>query len=558
MKMRVFFTCLLVLGIFAIELSPRASADTGNNIKPPSDIPVIIDSSSNSSDGGPIISRPVNALEPVVNEITPYVAYGDREMRASWIATVKNINMPAGMDETAFRLWAEESILFLKNNGLNTAVFQVRPTGDALYRSSLVPWSSFITDKAQGTDPGYDPLGIMVETAHKHGIELHAWLNPYRITMPSDSTDSLSPTNIAAKNPSYLVQYGGQYYLNPGIPEVSAHFVEVVKEIVTNYDVDAIHMDDYFYPYPVSGQEYNDSLTFSQYGADYDNIGDWRRDNVTRLVRDVYNGIKSIKPYVQFGISPFGVWRNKSSDPTGSDTTAGHECYDSLYADTRLWIKEGIIDYIAPQIYWSTEFKAADYDILADWWNNEITAYANTRPVKLYFGLADYKVNNDNDVKWGDVNQISAQIDINRAKPLVFGQMHYSIASMKENALGHVDNLRVGQYNSKKLTPEVYTQNFQKPLDILSLTISDKTSSSFNINTPDPNTRKFVIYRFDGRISGNVDENTEIYDIIYKSGNATSYTDNGAVSGAAYTYEVKPVSSFGIVNDNVKIITLTR
>jgi len=473
-----------------------------------------------------------------------------REMRGTWIATVKNINMPEGMNEAAFRKWAVENMDFLLKNNFNTAVFQVRPTGDALYKSNYAPWSSFVTGKAQGTDPGYDPLQIMIDEAHARGIELHAWINPYRLTMPSDKVSGFASNNIAKLNPDWMVSYGGQYYLNPGIAEVRSHLVNVVAEIVDNYDVDAIHIDDYFYPYPVAGGVYNDDKEYAAYGQGFTNKDDWRRDNVTTLVRELYNTIKSRKSYVSFGISPFGVWRNKANDPTGSDTNAGHETYSSLYADTRLWINEGIIDYITPQIYWSTEFNAANYKTLSQWWSNEIKTQAVTKPVNLYIGMADYKVNDNADLKWNDPNEINQQVSINRDTANIFGQMHYSIASLKANALNHVNMLKSAHYNSVALTPAMPVSSPQTGLPIDSLSAEKANGgSSLNIASSDANTRKFLVYRFEGESVGEFNQNNLI-GVIYKAGGNTYYSDNTATAGKNYTYAVKPVSIHGIVNQS--------
>lgn len=214
------------------------------------------------------------------------------EMRAAWISTVANIDLQAGMNEADYTAWVESTVKMLKEKNFNTIVFQVKPTSDALYPSELAPWSQYITGEKQGTDPGYDPLQIMLDTAHDYGLELHAWINPYRVTMASDKFEDLDEANFAVKNEEWVVKHGSQYYLDPGIPEVSEYLVDTVEEIVENYDVDAVHMDDYFYP----GVEFEDEETFEEYGNDFAEIEDWRRNNVNELVADINQRVKEIKP----------------------------------------------------------------------------------------------------------------------------------------------------------------------------------------------------------------------------------------------------------------------
>ena len=265
------------------------------------------------------------------------------EMRAAWIATVQNIDMKAGMNKAQYTKWVQQTLDQLKASKFNTVIYQVKPTNDAFYPSKLAPWSSYVTGKKQGTNPGYDPLLIMIEEAHKRGMELHAWVNPYRVTMPGQKLNSLAPTNVARTNPSWVVKYGQQYYLNPGLPEVQNYLIATVEELVANYDIDAVHMDDYFYPYKIKNETFPDQAAFKKYGASFKKIADWRRNNVNQLVKDLHTTIKATKPHVQFGISSFGVWRNQSLDSTGSNTKAGVNNYDDLYADTRQWMKDGKI-----------------------------------------------------------------------------------------------------------------------------------------------------------------------------------------------------------------------
>lgn len=310
-----------------------------------------------------------------------------RQLRAAWIATVLNIDWPSKTGLSKDQQQAEFITLLdrLQAMGINAVIVQVRPTADAFYPSTLNPWSKYLTG-TQGVSPDYDPLAFMVQAAHKRNMEFHAWFNPYRVSMDTQ-LNALVPNHPARQNPDWVVSYGGKLWYDPGIPQVRSHIVDTIKEVVRNYDIDAVHFDDYFYPYP-DGTDFPDEQTYLTYGkASFPNKADWRRDNVNRLVKEVNAQIKQLKPHVKFGISPFGIWRNKSTDPSGSDTS-GFQAYDSLYADARTWIRQGWIDYIAPQIYWNIGFPAAAYEKLVPWWANEVKG----RATHLYIGHAVYKV----------------------------------------------------------------------------------------------------------------------------------------------------------------------
>jgi uncharacterized lipoprotein YddW (UPF0748 family) len=296
------------------------------------------------------------------------------EMRGVWIASVANIDWPsqAGLSTERQQFELDSMLDVLQGMGMNTVFLQVRPNGDALYPNKYAPWSKWLTGK-QGTPPApyYDPLAYAITGAHKRKMELHAWLNPYRATFDGD-TASLAPSHMFKALPSeyrnqWLFKYGNRYYFNPANPNVVDHLVEIVGDIVTRYNVDGIHFDDYFYPYKEAGETLNDYNEFASYSRGFTNIEDWRRDNVNRLIQGVNTKVKKIKPWVKFGVSPFGVWRNKDKDPVrGSDTRAGITCYDDLFADVLLWLEKDWIDYVAPQLYWSIGFAPADYKSFRD------------------------------------------------------------------------------------------------------------------------------------------------------------------------------------------------
>lgn len=332
-----------------------------------------------------------------------------KAMKGAWISTVFNLDWPSvssAGNESKQKKEFDSMLDKLKDVGFNAVFVQVRPSADSLYPSSLVPWSKVLTG-TQGKNPGYDPLEYMVNAAHARGMEFHAWFNPFRATTDA-STSALPSSHVAKAHPDWIVNAGGKLYINPGIPEARQQIIDTVMEVVKGYDIDGVHLDDYFYP---SNVTFDDDNTYKTYNpksiASKDN---WRRDNINEFVRQLGVQIHSAKPKVSYGISPFGVWRNIKNDSTGSDTTAGVTAYDSMYADVRTWIKQGWIDYVAPQIYWSLSFNAARYDKLVDWWVKEV---AGTN-VKLYIGQAAYKVGaSDQSAEWQSGQQIISQLKYN-------------------------------------------------------------------------------------------------------------------------------------------------
>lgn len=331
------------------------------------------------------------ALACVLTLVTPAFAAGtpsaSGEMRGVWVSSVYNLDYPSSptTDPDKLKAEADEILDNCVKWGLNAVFLQVRPSGDALYKSDLFPWSKYLTGSV-GTAPqdGFDPLEYWVEAAHKRGLELHAWINPYRITRSKDTEwNSLPSTHPAKMNPDWVVKYSdGNYYFDPGIPEVRDLVTRGAVEIVQNYDVDGLHMDDYFYP----GTDFNDAASYQKYGSSFSNIADFRRDSVNQLVAQLDTAVHNIDPDIQFGISPSGIWANKSTDPRGSDTN-GSEHYVSSYADSLYWIENGLVDYIIPQIYWEIGHKLADFATLADWWNDAVAG----SDVHLYIGMGAYR-----------------------------------------------------------------------------------------------------------------------------------------------------------------------
>ncbi len=375
---------------------------------------------------------------------------GAREMRGVWLATVANRDWPSKPGLTASQQRAEllTHLDTAVERRLNTVIFQVRPTADALWHSPYEPWSQVLTG-TQGKDPGWDPLGTAVEEAHARGLELHAWFNPYRIANHTDPT-KLVASHPARRHPEWVVTYGGKLYYNPGLPEVRAFVQDAMLDAVQKYPVDAVHFDDYFYPYPVAGQSFDDDAAYDRYGGGFPGRAEWRRDNINRLIREMAAGIKEIRPRTQFGVSPFGVWRNASEDPLGSDTQAGVQTYDDLYADTRRWVREGWIDYICPQLYWNIGLAAADYAKLVPWWAN----VARGTTTKLYLGEALYKAGDPaQPAAWQDPAELSRHLTLADHYPQVCGHVFFAAKDVAADRIGAMARVVADHYQRPAKPP---------------------------------------------------------------------------------------------------------
>jgi len=375
-----------------------------------------------------------------------------REMRAVWVATVANIDWPSQRNLTskAQREEMRQMLDQLAKNNINAIVLQIRPTADAFYPSALEPWSNWLTGK-QGVKPNpyYDPLQFIIDEAHKRCMEVHVWLNPYRVTN-SDRTDLLSKDNLYFKNKDIYVKYGGKTYFDPGMDETRAFLNRVVEDVVERYDIDAIHFDDYFYPYRVANEEFPDEATFRKYPRGFapNQKNDWRRNNVNMVISELQQTIKSLKPWVEFGVSPFGVWRNDNVDPKGSATRAGVQNYDDLYADILKWLKEGTIDYVVPQLYWEIGKKVADYEILAKWWSE------NSYGKNLYTGLYNSQLGaHEANQAWRNGNELVRQLHLNKRYPQIDGAVYFSAKAFVQNKQGLNDSLQNNFYKYPAICP---------------------------------------------------------------------------------------------------------
>lgn len=372
-------------------------------------------------------------------------AYPKREFRAAWIQSVNG--QFRGMPTEKLKQNLIGQLNSLQKAGINAIIFQVRPEADALYASRLEPWSRFLTGvQGKAPEPYWDPMQFMIDECHKRGMEFHAWINPYRTKTTLKS--ELAPNHVYNIHPEWFVTYGDQLFFDPALPESRRHICMVVSDIVSRYDVDAIHMDDYFYPYPIKGKDFPDDASFARFGGGFSNKGDWRRSNVNVLIKKLHETIREIKPWVKFGVSPFGIYRNESSDPLGSKTK-GLQNYDDLYADVLLWAREGWIDYNIPQIYWHIGHPVADYETLVKWWAR------NTENRPLFIGQSVMNTVQNADPKNPSINQLPRKMALQRAYQTIGGSCQWPASAVVENAGKYRDAL-IAEYHKYPALPPVF------------------------------------------------------------------------------------------------------
>lgn len=386
----------------------------------------------------------VPALADSSSPVSEAGASPARQFRAMWLSSVENIDWPSAPGLTA-EAQQEEYLAWLDfavEIGLNAVIAQVRPTADAFWPSPYEPWSTYLTG-VQGQDPGYDPLAFQIEAAHERNLEYHAWFNPYRVAMSEEP--ELVEDHPARRHPEWVWPYGGKLYYDPGLPEVRSFVIDAMMDAISRYDVDGAHFDDYFYPYPSDDLDYPDQETFATHGDGATSIEDWRRENVNLLVSEMHERIRAEKPWVRFGVSPFGIWRNSSSDPEGSDTT-GSESYEIICADSLRWVREGWVDYINPQIYWEFGNPAADYETLVNWWAQKV---ADT-DVGLYVGEAAYKAIEG---VFTEVGELGDHLDLTETLPEIDGNVFFSAKSLRTDTTGAVDDLIARHYTHPAIVP---------------------------------------------------------------------------------------------------------
>ncbi|SHE38839.1 family 10 glycosylhydrolase [Caloramator proteoclasticus] len=493
--------------------------------------------------------------------IPKYYQQLKRQFRTAWVSTVTNLDFPSrpGLTEEEFKQEYLKILDEFEELNFNAITVQVRPKLDAFYKSDLNPWSEYLTG-VQGKDPGWDPLEWMIKVTHERNMEFHAWFNPYRVTNtyePNKTIDeilaTLADNNWAKMHPQYVLKFDGKLLLNPGEPEVINYIKESIVEVVQKYDVDAIHFDDYFYPYKVTrngvtyyfGDANEDLETFQKYGQGFTDIKDWRRNNVNTLIKEVSKAIKEKKPYVKFGISPFGIWGHYDKHPEGSAEGVGSHTpitssasYDDIYADTRKWVKEGWIDYITPQIYWAFGTTAAPYGELVDWWADVVKG----TNCHLYIGHANYKINsNDND--WKNPEEIGNQLKFNLLYNEVKGSSFFSLKQLRLNNLGDTDKIKNDYFKTKAFVPAMPWIDDKAPNKVQNVSYKLLGENKIEVLWKDDfnnDSTYYAVYRFEGKSLGNIENPSNVIGIVRRDNNKEeySYIDNSADKNKQYVYAV--------------------
>ena len=380
------------------------------------------------------------------------------EFRGVWVATVDNIDWPSTKHLTSDSQKAEFIRLLdtHKRNGMNAIIAQIRPATDAFYPSQFEPWSEWLTGiQGKPPVPYYDPLEFMISETHKRGMEFHAWMNPYRAEFMI-GTSSISPTHITRIHPEWFLVYGDKKYFDPGNKKVQEFVGGVVQDVVSRYDVDAIHFDDYFYPYRIAGKEFPDTLSYRLYSHNLLK-DDWRRSNVDSIIVLLSRIIKKEKRFCKFGISPFGVWRNIDKDPEGSNTKAGQTNYDDLYADILLWVRMKWIDYVAPQLYWEFSQKVVGFATLIEWWSTH--AYGR----QLFIGQGIYRAGESRSPAWKSPLELPNQIKKLREYRQIQGSVFFSSKTFYKNPNGWNDSLKNNYYKFPAIIPPMAWIDSVKP-----------------------------------------------------------------------------------------------
>ena len=436
-------------------------------------------------------------------------AYPKREFRAAWIQSVNG--QFRGMPTEKLKQTLIAQLNSLQEAGINAIIFQVRPEADALYASQLEPWSRYLTGvQGKAPDPYWDPMQFMIDECHKRGMEFHAWINPYRVK--TSLKNELAPGHVYNIHPEWFVTYGDQLFFDPALPESRRHITLVVGDIVSRYDVDAIHMDDYFYPYPMKGKDFPDDASFARYGGGFTDKGDWRRSNVNLLIKKIHETVREIKPWVKFGVSPFGIYRNESSDPLGSKTR-GLQNYDDLYADVLLWAREGWIDYNIPQIYWQIGHPVADYETLIKWWAK------NTENRPLFIGQSVMNTIQNADPSNPSVNQLPRKMALQRAYQTIGGSCQWPASAVVENAGKYRDAL-MAEYHKYPALPPVFDFMDNEAPNKVRKVKPVWTADGYILFWTAPKYREemnravqYVVYRFDAKEKVDIDDSSHIVAI---------------------------------------------
>lgn len=449
------------------------------------------------------------------------LSHPKREFRAAWIQTV-NGQFKGVPTEKVQRILIEQ-LNSLQGAGINAIIFQVRPEADALYRSRLEPWSRFLSGtQGEAPTPVWDPMEFMIRECHQRNMEFHAWINPYRVK--TNLASQLAPSHLYYKYPERFLIYGNQLFFDPSLSENRDHICTVVSDILSGYDVDAIHMDDYFYPYPIAGADFPDDENYARLGGAFKNKGDWRRNNVDVLIKQVHETIRSIKPWVKFGVSPFGVYRNRTSDPQGSDTKALQN-YDDLYADILLWLREGWVDYNVPQLYWEVGHPRADYAVLVEWWAKN----AENRP--LFIGHSVGNSVKSLDPNDPSKNQVPLKMTLQRSFPTIGGSVQWPASEVVGNTGGYRDAL-IDRYHKYPALVPVFGFMDDKAPGKAKRVKPVWTEDGYILFWTAPKAKKemdravrYVVYRFDRKEEVNLDDPSRIVEITQKNYYKLPYED---------------------------------
>lgn len=467
--------------------------------------------------------------------------YPKREFRGVWTATVENIDWPKKPGETS-EIQQRELLTILdslQHAGINALFLQVRPAADAFYAKGIEPWSKWLTGKqGKAPNPFYDPLAFAITEAHNRGIELHAWFNPYRATTDAEF-GALSPQHITNLKPEWFFKYGGMKLFNPGIPEVREYIVKIILDVLNNYDVDGIHLDDYFYPYQVKGQAIADGKAFRDHNEGFKDIKNWRRNNVDLLIKTLADSIHKRNTRVKFGVSPFGIWANKYQNAEGSATHGGDSYYE-LYADSRKWVKEGWVDYIAPQLYRPLNDRLVSFNTMVDWWSY------NTHNRHLYIGQAPYRIIENKLPGFRIASQLPDQVKYLRKNPRVQGSVYFSANSLISNPLGFTDSLKTSLYHYAALPPVMLWRDSiapNPPYGVLAGVVNGAVKLTWQ--APDPakdneSAYGYVVYRFDQHDNLITTEHPENIISIQFNSNCF-FVDKKATRGETYRYVVTAI-----------------
>lgn len=437
--------------------------------------------------------------------VTPYTAAAGspalkREFRGAWIASVLNLDWPSSPYASPQQQRNELVNLLdkLYAAGINAVIFQIRPQADSFYNSPHEPWSYWLTGtQGKAPNPFYDPLEFVVDEAHKRGMEIHAWFNPYRsvrsIQTAQNTPGFISSTAVSVVHPEWHLTIGDLKILNPGLAVVRDYDAMIIADVVRRYNVDGVHMDDYFYPYPPDNITMQDLETFSAYPRGFTNIGDWRRDNVNLLIKQIYDSIQTIKPWVKFGMSPFGIW--KPGVPQGI-SSASLDAYNTIYCDALAWIRGRYIDYITPQLYWAFG-GGTDYGLLQPWWADSANAYGR----HFYSGNATYRIDTPT---FGSAGELTRQLRFNRENPKVQGSIQFRANFIRDNVGSFTDSLKGDLFRFASVIPVMSWKETVPPLAPRNLTVVVNPQSNAQTLQWDPplqasdgdTAARYVVYRF--------------------------------------------------------------